>query len=149
MNCGFFIVHFHSLSLCSKSAYRVGMCVKYPCSCVASFPFPSHHYIPAATSTRIPGLSILRLLRPSFHKGRKKKKQTRTSEHPTCQQTMPNKKQHKSALVLYAAAVLLLCLAGVFALLWWRRNSRLACRPQHSSPHSHHAPNKEKYGKEE
>ena len=56
---------------------------------------------------------------------------------------MPNKKRD---LVLYAAAVLLLCLGGVFALLWLRRNDRLACRP---SLHSHHAPKMENYAKPE
>jgi hypothetical protein len=56
---------------------------------------------------------------------------------------MPNKKRD---LVWYAAAVLLLCLGGVFALLWWRRNDRLACRP---SPHSHHAPRMENYAEPE
>ena len=44
---------------------------------------------------------------------------------------MPQKKQDKIVVVLYAAAVLLLCLSGVFALLWWRRNEcRHSVSPQ-------------------
>ena len=58
---------------------------------------------------------------------------------------MSNKKQdRRHALVLLCAiAVSLLCLFGVFVLLWQRRNDRPACRPQQ------HYTNMENYGNSE
>ena len=58
---------------------------------------------------------------------------------------MPNNKQD----LVWTAAVLLLCLGGVFALLWWQRNDRLACRHSVSPQVRKSAPKMENYGNAE